>query len=257
MIAVISDIHSNMEALTAVLDDIAGRDVARIVCLGDVVGYGPQPGECLDIVKDKAEFTLLGNHDYAVLYEPSKFNIGAETACYWTRQQLEDEPDKACRDARWDFLGGLQMKHTLSAEESESVEFVLFHGSPRRPINEYIFPDDIFNAPSKITGLFERFKNICLVGHTHVPGVFMETLDFYSPDELDFEYEINPTHKALVNVGSVGQPRDRDPRASYALIDPDVIRFIRVKYDVEAVVKKVLDIQDLDDYLGIRLREGR
>ena len=95
MIAVISDIHSNMEALMAVLDDIASRNVERIVCLGDVVGYGPQPGECLDMVKDKAEFTLLGNHDYAVLYEPSKFNIGAETACYATRQQLEDEPGES------------------------------------------------------------------------------------------------------------------------------------------------------------------
>lgn len=88
-IAVISDIHSNLEALQAVLADIDGRDVSEIICLGDVVGYGPQPAECLDLVISRCSVSLMGNHDFAVMYEPNNFNIGAETAALWTRQQLE------------------------------------------------------------------------------------------------------------------------------------------------------------------------
>ena len=258
MLAVISDIHSNLEALTAVLEDIAYRNVERIICLGDVVGYGPQPRECLDLVMANASLTLMGNHDYAVLYEPSKFNVGAETACFWTREQLVQEPDQQLRNARWDFLGSLPIKHTIDADEATGLtDMAFFHGSPRRPVNEYVFPDDIFNSPAKVTGLFDRFKQLCFIGHTHVPGVFLETPDFYSPDELEDLYTIDPSRKALINVGSVGQPRDRDCRASYVLVEPDAVRFIRVKYDYESVIDKVCDIPELDDYLGVRLKEGR
>ena len=154
MIAVISDIHSNTEALTAVLDDIAQRGITKIICLGDIVGYGPEPARCLDLVIQRAEVSLMGNHDYAVLYEPNNFNVGAESACFWTRQQLEDEPDKAKRDARWDFLGSLPVKHTMPGEELGLGELMFVHGSPRRPINEYIFPDDVYNNPNKLHGLF-------------------------------------------------------------------------------------------------------
>jgi predicted phosphodiesterase len=257
MIAVISDIHSNTEALTAVLDDIAKREVQQIICLGDVIGYGPEPRSCLDLVMEKASVTLMGNHDFAVLYEPSKFNVGAEGACFWTRQQLEEEPDEARRSARWDFLGGLKVKHTIADESYGASELVFVHGSPRRPINEYIFPDDIYNNPTKVQGIFDRFDHLCFVGHTHVPGVFLDTPDFYSPDELEEIYEIDPIRKAIINVGSVGQPRDRDNRASYALIEPGLVRFVRVPYDVEAVSKKFRAIPELDEYLGNRLKEGR
>ncbi len=258
MIAVISDIHSNVEALEAVLADVDSRDgVEQIICLGDVVGYGPQPGECVDIVRQRTDVTLMGNHDYAVLYEPSNFNIGAEAACFWTRQILEEEPDAETRNARWEFLGNLQVKHMLSGESLGLGDLMFVHGSPRRPINEYIFPDDVYNNPSKIHGLFDRFSHLCFVGHTHVPGVFLGAPDFYSPDELDMVYEVESARKAMVNVGSVGQPRDRDNRASYVLLEPGLVRFVRVKYDLQAVVDKVKAISELDDYLGIRLKEGR
>ncbi len=257
MIAVISDIHANVDALSAALEDIAARDVEQIICLGDVVGYGPQPKESLDLIMEKASVTLMGNHDYAVLYEPSNFNMGAEAACFWTRQMLEDEPDIERRNARWDFLGSLPVKHTLSGESLGVGELTFVHGSPRRPINEYIFPDDVYNNPNKIQGLFDRFRGLCFVGHTHVPGVFFDAPDFYSSEELDMEFEVDPGHKALVNVGSIGQPRDRDNRASYVLIEPGVVQFIRVSYPVETTVEKVLGIPELDDYLGIRLKEGR
>ena len=255
-IAVISDIHSNLEALTAVLEDIAGREVGRIVCLGDVVGYGPQPKECLDRVIEHCPVTLMGNHDFATVFEPNNFNLGAELACYWTRRELEADSDKPARDRRWEFLGSLPVKHVLAEDECPAGEIVLAHGSPRRPVNEYVFPDDIYNHPNKLHGIFERFDNICLIGHTHVPGVFLQTPDFYGPDELGDVYELDG-HKVLINVGSVGQPRDRDPRASYAILAEKLVRFVRVEYDVESTIRKVHAVPDLDDYLGSRLREGR
>ncbi len=255
-IAIISDIHGNLEALTAVLGDIAARGIHQVLCLGDVVGYGPDPRECLDLVLDRCQVTLMGNHDFATLYEPKNFNIGAEGACYWTRQMLEEEPEKSARDRRWDFLGSLPVKEVLPAEESPVGEVVLAHGSPRRPVNEYVFPDDIYNNPNKLLGLFERFTNLCLIGHTHVPGIFLPTPDFYSPEELGGTYEVDQ-HKAIVNVGSVGQPRDRDVRASYAILADGRVQFLRVAYDVEVTISKVHGIRDLDDYLGNRLREGR
>ncbi len=257
MIAVISDIHSNVGALRAVLTDIESRNVEQVICLGDVVGYGPEPRECLDLVMAKASVTLMGNHDFAVIYEPNNFNMGAENACFWTRQELDDEPDAAKRNARWEFLGQLPIKHTLSGQSLGLGELVFAHGSPRRPVNEYIFPDDVYSNPNKIHGLFDRFGHLCFVGHTHVPGVFLDAPDFYSPDELDMEYEIDSSRKALINVGSVGQPRDRDNRAGYVLIEPGLVRFVRVAYDVEAMVERVKAIGELDDYLGVRLQEGR
>jgi len=257
MLAIISDIHANTEALTAVLDDIASRGVKQTICLGDVIGYGPDPQTCLDTVKKAADVTLMGNHDYAVLYEPNNFNLGAESACFWTRERLENEPDKEKRDRRWDFLGELEVKHMVPGEEFGMGELAFVHGSPRRPINEYVFPDDVYNNPNKIHGLFDRFTHLCFVGHTHVPGVFLDTPDFYSPEELDWVYKVDSNRKALINVGSVGQPRDRDERASYVLIEPGAVRFVRVPYDVAAACQKVYDIPELDDYLGTRLREGR
>ena len=257
MLAIISDIHSNTPALEAVLADIARRNVERIICLGDVVGYGPQPAECLDLVMAHASLTLLGNHDYAVLYEPVKFNTGAEAACFWTRRQLELEEDRAKRNARWDFLGGLEVKCTLRGEDYGMGEMVFLHASPRRPVNEYIFPDDIYNNPAKIEGIFERFSHLCFVGHTHVPGVFTPAPDFYAPSEVGDVFETDPHKKALINVGSVGQPRDRDNRACYCLIEDEAVRFVRVEYDVDLVVRQVCAIPELDDYLGVRLKEGR
>jgi len=257
MLAVISDIHSNTPALSAVLADITRREIEQIICLGDVVGYGPEPKQCLDLVMAKTAVTLMGNHDYAILYEPKNFNIGAEGACFWSRQQLEDEPDDAKRAARWDFVGSLPLKHTLAGHAFDMGELVFLHGSPRRPVNEYVFPDDIYNNPNKIAGLFDRFSHLCFVGHTHVPGVFTPTPDFYSPDELEGVFKIDPKRKALINVGSVGQPRDRDWRACYVIVEEEQVRFLRVEYDVEAVCQKVLETPELDDYLGRRLKEGR
>ncbi|MFW6133262.1 MAG: metallophosphoesterase family protein [Planctomycetota bacterium] len=256
MLAIISDIHSNVEALQAVLDDIAAREVEAILCLGDVVGYGPDPVQCTQMVRDCAELTLMGNHDAAVLFEPSKFNVAAENSSFWTRAQIE-AADREARHACWDFLGVLPIKATRDAAALGLGEVSLVHGSARRPVNEYLFPDDVYTAPNKVQGQFERFERMCFCGHTHVPGVFTAAPDFYAPDELEGVWEARGDEKALINVGSVGQPRDRDPRAAYVLLEPNLVRFVRVEYDADAVAEKVYAIDALDDYLGTRLKEGR
>lgn len=258
MFAIISDIHSNLEALTAVLQDIEKRGIQTIYCLGDVVGYGPNPVECLDIVIDRTEWCVLGNHDYATLYEPTNFNFGAEQASFWTRDVLECREDAERNNGRWEFLGGLPMRRTMEIELDESkadIDFV--HASPRRPINEYIFPDDVYTNPAKVRLLFERVKHICFVGHTHMPGVFLDEPDFYLPDELGGTYPIIEDEKAIINIGSVGQPRDRDPRASYAYVAGNQVHFVRVEYDVATTVKKILAVERLDTFHAERLREGR
>ncbi|NQU76395.1 MAG: metallophosphoesterase [Planctomycetes bacterium] len=256
-IAVISDIHSNLDALQAVLADIDQRGVDQIICLGDVVGYGPEPAACLDLVIEQCSVCLMGNHDYAVLYEPCNFNIGAESACYWTRKKLEAEKDAVLRDRRWDFLGAMATKHVIQSDIARQGEMVFVHGSPRRPINEYVFPDDVCSNPGKLHLLFERFGRLCFVGHTHVPGVFFDTPDFYGTEELENEYPLSDSYKALINVGSIGQPRDRDNRASYVVVDEEKATFIRVPYDVDAVIKKMCAIGEIDEYLASRLRDGR
>ncbi len=248
-LAIISDIHANLEALTAVLEEIDRLKIKRIICLGDVVGYGPNPLECIDIVMERCEFSLMGNHDFAIFYEPYNFNQAAENAAYWTRSQFENDADIARRNRRWKFLGSMPTRMS-------NGRFVCFHGSPRRPVNEYVFPDDIYTAPQKMSAIFDRFERLCFVGHTHVPGVFVPDPDFYSPEELNNRYLITE-EKAMINVGSVGQPRDRNSKASFAVLQPEAIDFMRVAYDVESTVEKVRAVDALDNFLGARLLEGR
>ena len=248
--AIISDIHANLDALTVVLDDIEKRGVERIVCLGDIVGYGPNPVECLDLVRKRCAWSLMGNHDFAVLFEPTSFNTTAEQACFWTRRQFELEPDPDLRRHRWEYLGGLLIRN-------HDMDALWVHASPRRPINEYIFPDDVMTSPSKMNQIFDRIETRCYVGHTHVAGLFTDEPDFYPPEDLGGSYEWRDDERVIVNPGSVGQPRDRDPRASYALIDDEGVEFVRLEYDIQAVIDKVSAITDLSDFLGQRLLEGR
>ena len=259
MFAIVSDIHSNIEALTTVLADIEKRGIKTIYCLGDVVGYGPNPRECLDLIIEKARWCVLGNHDYAVFYEPTNFNYGAEQASFWTREVLEvDDENPERRNRRWDFLGKLPMRRTLKSKLGKDqimIDFV--HASPRRPINEYIFPDDVYTNPLKVRALFERVKHICFVGHTHMPGVFLDEPDFYLPNELNNVYPIVDDEKAIINIGSVGQPRDKDNRASYVYVEENKVHFVRLAYDYETTMKKIYAIDRLDNFHADRLKDGR
>ena len=258
-LAVISDPHGNAVALETVLKDIEGAGVDRIVCLGDIIGYGPEPRECVDLVMDRCKWSLLGNHDFAALYEPTNFNPAAEASAYWTREQFETEPDEALRAKRYAFLGGLHVRKTETVDPGGARKFVAVHGSIRRPINEYVFPQDAINAPEKMRSLFELIDDVCLCGHSHVPGVFTDEPDFYPPDEAGAEmsYKFLDGERVIVNVGSVGQPRDHDPRASYAILHEDRVEFRRVEYDIDSTAKKIYAIEQLSDWLGDRLYEGR
>ncbi len=258
MFAVISDIHSNLEALTAVLADIEKRGIKAIYCLGDVIGYGPDPGECLDLIIEKTKWCVLGNHDYAAFYEPTNFNYAAEQASFWTREVLETQEEKEVRDRRWGFLGELPMRQRLETKLGANAAIIDFvHASPRRPVNEYIFPDDVYINPLKVRLLFERVEHICFVGHTHMPGVFLDEPDFYLPDELNNVYPIVDDEKAIINIGSVGQPRDKDRRASYVYVNENEVHFVRVEYDFETTIGKIMAVEQLDSFHAERLRDGR
>ena len=160
--ALISDIHGNLEALEVVLDDIKAQGITEIFCLGDIIGYGPNPRECIDRVMETCKMTLLGNHDQGAMFDPDGFNIGAERAIFWTREQLESPHDRANNERRWEFLGELPRSHRLDP-------FLFVHGSPRNPLSEYIFPEDIYNH-RKMERLFQLVERYCFQGHTHVPG---------------------------------------------------------------------------------------
>ncbi len=248
--AVISDIHGNLPALNAVLDHIDNQNVDRIICLGDILGYGPDPVQCVDIVADRCEWSLMGNHDFGVLYEPTNFNVAAEQAAYWSREQFELETNNGQAKKRWEFLSQLRVRILEG-------DYLYVHGSPRRPINEYLFPEDAMNSPVKMQQIFDLVDKYALVGHTHVPGIFTDEPDFYPPDDLDGVYKLNDNEKSIINPGSVGQPRDLDPRASYAIIDDECVRFFRLEYDIEAIASKIRATPELLDWLGDRLYEGR
>jgi len=248
--ALISDIHANLEALTAVFADIRSQEIRDVLCLGDIIGYGPNPCECLDEIIKHANVTILGNHDQAALFDPDGFNPVALQAVYWTREQLEAIGEPSSINQRWDFLGELPRTH----KEEESYSLYV-HGSPREPTNEYVFPEDVYNQ-RKMDALFSRIDRYCFQGHTHIPGIFTTERDFLSPEEINYQYRLG-TEIIMVNVGSVGQPRDNDPRACYVVQEDEQITYRRVDYDVDTTAKKIYSIADLDNMLGDRLKSGR
>ncbi|MCB0116423.1 MAG: metallophosphoesterase family protein, partial [Caldilineaceae bacterium] len=241
------DIHGNLEALTAVLQDIQDQGITSVYCLGDVIGYGPNPRECIDLVM-QMDRCILGNHDQAALFDPEGFSSGAERAIFWTRGQLEAAGNSPENAARWKFLCELPRQY-----HEDETAFV--HGSARNPLMEYVFPEDIHN-PGKLQRIFAMIRRHCFQGHTHVPGVFTEAGRFFRPSEIQQRFELTST-KAMINVGSVGQPRDGNPEASYVVLEDNTVLFRRVPYPLEQTIAKVHAIAELDNFLGDRLREGR
>lgn len=246
--AIVSDIHGNLEALEAVLANIANESVDSIYCLGDIVGYGPNPRECIDRVISFDQ-SILGNHDQGALYDPEGFSSGAERAIFWTRDQLEmPNGDSEQMAKRWQFLS--ELPRTV-----REGPFTFVHGSVRNPLSEYVFPEDTHN-PKKLERLFAMIERYAFQGHTHVPGVFTEDGRFLSPNEIGGKYSLGNS-KLMINVGSVGQPRDGDPRACYLLLTENAIEYRRVQYPLEKTVAKIHAITELDPFLGDRLKEGR
>ena len=247
-LAILSDIHGNLEALEAVLSDIADQGISQIYCLGDIVGYGPNPRQCIDRVMN-FDMCILGNHDQGALFDPEGFSSGAEKALFWTRQQLEDPGDDPAQNRkRWDFLAELPRNHREDGR-------LFVHGSARNPLNEYVFPEDVYNI-RKLERIFSLIEGHCFQGHTHVPGVFTTDGRFFSPEDLGNSCALADV-RLMINVGSVGQPRDHDSRSCYVVVEDQRVHFRRVPYPLEVTVEKIHAIAELDNFLGDRLREGR
>jgi predicted phosphodiesterase len=240
-ILVISDIHGSLTALEAVLAD--ARPFDAVWCLGDAVGYGPDPEAVMARLEELApEVWLAGNHDHAAvgLLDLDAFNADARQAVLWTARQLGE----AARNR----LFGLEPSAHLPERD-----VTLVHGSPRHPLWEYI------TSPGMATHNFAFFGTpLCWFGHTHVPAVYQEELDGAARRRVEPDGPMSPGGaRWLANPGSVGQPRDGDPRAAYAVYDPQAVtlRFHRVAYDVAAVQSRMRSAK-LPERLAARLDAG-
>lgn len=238
-----ADIHANLEALTAVLDDISDKgDIEAIWCLGDIVGYGPDPGRCIEIISQCRHVCIAGNHDMAAIgkVDTAYFNPLAAVAIRWTAGQLTPEQVQYLED----------LPETL-----RQGDFTLVHGSPTQPLWEYVVSTGI--AIRNFTYIEMAY---CLVGHSHMPMTFkQEKGGGCSPVHLTPGIGlVLGDSKMIVNPGGVGQPRDGDPRASYAIYDSErqMINLYRVDYDIEATQKKIM-AAGLPVQLMTRLEQGR
>ncbi len=225
--AIISDIHANLAAFTAVLDDIECQGgVEKVWCLGDVVGYGPEPHECIELLRQTNHACVAGNHDWAAIgkLDTAEFNPDAAAACHWTAQQLSQTDV--------DYLGSLP----IFIREGD---FTLVHGSPREPMWEYLISTSLAKEN------FAYFKSqFCLVGHSHVPLVFShnESGTGSSSQFLTNMGLALGKDRLIINPGGVGQPRDDDPRAAYVIYDSEtnLIKLYRVPYDIRSTQDKMI-----------------
>ncbi len=226
LIALVSDIHANLVALEAVLEQLPPYD--QLWCLGDTIGYGPRPNECLEYMRSLATHVLTGNHDLGCLGKISlvDFNTVARIANEWNGRQLTPE-----------LRAFLDERPALVAAEPDAT---LAHASPRDPVWEYIL-----DAGTARANLAHFASTLCLVGHTHVPMRFALHADGkteFGHMQRGMTVELQPGSRYIVNPGSVGQPRDENPQAAYALWDTEArtIRFERIGYDVGATQKQIL-----------------
>lgn len=225
MLAIISDVHANLPALNAVLEDISARGIEEILCCGDLLGYNPFPNEVVEIIRSRKIPCILGNHDYAVLTkDTSWFNYVASEAIRWTIRNIKKEN-----------LAFIKAMPFYIKTKKNAASLYLVHGSPMDLLYEYVFPD-YDDATLKA---YAGENDILIMGHTHIP----------------FKRKIN--NKLILNPGSVGQPRDRINKASYAVLEAGEKKaeIIRVSYDIDYVAEEILK-QGLPDFLAERLYSG-
>jgi len=231
-IGVVSDVHANLEALEAVLSHQDRQAPDMLVCLGDFVGYGPDPNACVERLRPLLRAAVMGNHDQAALGDsPTEhFNLFAQEAIVWTRQVLEDGTRA--------FLSALPQRADLTDNPTALPGLLLVHGSLRRPLDEYIVDGRIARA-SFLAASFE----IALVGHTHHPAIFVESKRRVSTQGLlpEVPRVLTPGARYIINPGSVGQPRDDDPRAAYMILDTEgpTATLFRVPYPIEETQRKM------------------
>jgi predicted phosphodiesterase len=241
-VAVISDVHANRHAFEATLEAVAESDAAELWCLGDLVGYGAEPDACVELAREHAAVCLAGNHDMAVTGELplDEFSRGASLAAQWTREVIH--PDNLA------FLAGLR-------PQGEEGEVGLYHASPRDPVWEYVL-----SALLAELCLDAQHNRICLIGHSHVALSFVRQegeLTTGEPQRAGTHLDIE-AGEWLLNPGSVGQPRDGDPRASWLLLDLDTMNasFRRSDYDVAGAAAAIRAAR-LPDSLAERLEYGQ
>lgn len=238
-ILIISDIHANLAAFEAVLADANGQ-WDTIWCLGDIIGYGPNPNECIDLLRQHDHISLSGNHDWAVLgkLDINSFNDEAQTAVQWTQSVLRD-----------DVRTYMETLPTTLLKDP----FTLVHASPRQPVWEYIL--DAYTAAVN----FSYFDTpYCLVGHTHVPGAFEQENNHILVRQPAYgQPQTLPKARRIINPGSVGQPRDADPRAAYALLDLEMMtwEYRRVDYPIAQTQEQMREI-GMPEKLITRLAHG-
>jgi len=239
--AIISDVHANLQALKAVLAEIEKEDIDSLLFAGDSVGYGPEPNECVELLRTKTSLMIAGNHDWGAvgLTDVRDFNAYAHVAIDWTRDVLTTE--------NFSYLHDLPLTKKISGDR----DIFLVHGTPQEPDQWHYFS---FEFDAKVN--FRSFdEQICFLGHSHIPFIAErsprgKTSSFYARAEVKDRY------RYIVNAGSVGQPRDGNPDASYVLFKDDVIEIKRVSYDILLTQKKMKKA-GLPSYLINRLSEGR
>jgi predicted phosphodiesterase len=241
-VAVISDIHANRQAFEATLEAVAASDAAELWCLGDLVGYGADPDACVELARRHAAVCLAGNHDLAVAGEISmdEFSRGASLAARWTREVMAP--------SNVEFLAGLR-------PQGEEGAIGLFHASPRDPVWEYVLSTLLAELC-----LDRQSQRVCLVGHSHVALSFVRRegeLATGEPRRAGTLLDI-AEGEWLINPGSVGQPRDGDPRASWLLLDLDgqTASFMRTDYDITGAAAAIRAAR-LPDSLAERLEYGQ
>lgn len=238
---IFSDIHSNLEALDAVIEAYRKEKIDRYLCVGDVVGYASSPKECIEKIRMLAMITVAGNHDWASvnLISTDYFNPLAKEAVSWTQRNLDE-------GGRY-FLEGLQLVY-------KNEDLTIVHGSLDKP-GDFSYMTDGGIA-------FRTFElletDICFVGHTHVPGVFIKSENNHIRYREDNNISIRQDSKYIINVGSVGQPRDVNPNAAYCIYDTDKksVEIKRISYDIQAARQKIIN-EGLPKFLGERLLIGR
>jgi len=238
--ALISDIHANYEALEAVLQKLDSMEIDQIVCLGDVVGYNASPNECCEAIRARNIPTILGNHDAVAcgVEEPWGFNPVALAAAMWTREKLSEE--------NLEWLRGLP-------DALHFGDFVAVHGAPKNR-NTYLFTwEDIL---PHLSFLDEQNCDLCLIGHTHSPGIFSAD-GVYTVDD-DHKFQLGEGKRFFINPGSVGQPRDGNAMAAFGILDTALNEFeqVRIPYAQEEASRKVIEA-GLPPFLADRLKVGR
>jgi len=245
-IGFVSDIHSNRAALDAALAELDSYGIDTLYCMGDIVGYGPEPNYCLEVIRERASAVVMGNHDYAVLHldYAEHFNPYAKAAAQWTAQELTEE--------NLAFLGSLE---TVQMRD----EVTLVHGSLRNGGN---FEEYVQEVPQAKKSFEELQTKLVFVGHTHYPEIYL-----FDPESRQARHTglyssgflfLEEARQYFVNIGSTGQPRDGDARSSCCLYDSEegTIEIIRVVYDIDDTAQKIL-VAGLPEFLAQRLYVGR